>query len=51
MDDKVADGVVTVLREVLAEIGREPTHRYASSSKRQSKNPGLVEGTLLSWSG
>ena len=26
MDDKVADGVVTVLREVLAEIGRDPMH-------------------------
>ena len=26
MDDKVADGVVTVLWEVLAEISREPTH-------------------------
>ena len=26
MDDKVADGVVTVLHEILAEIGRDPTH-------------------------
>jgi uncharacterized membrane-anchored protein YjiN (DUF445 family) len=26
MDDKVADGVVTVLHEVLAEIGRDPAH-------------------------